>query len=399
MVEHEWMPLGWQPPLQIDQPEHDEQYVQDSNPPLRLFLDVHDTWKSIVTAICSKRIDTPHSTHPILSSASITTTPSLDSPATTISASQLAYPQQTGSYNTASYNTVPPRYSYPATVDQTGYSNSGYINNHQTSSPMYGTSPAPLPAHYHGYSNTSQLPGANINSRRSMPKGKGRSVRGTYNGPPTLHYEELDPSYYVQDKSFFFEGRVFSIILSENAGAQASDRAANAKITDYTTTSTINEVMFRNHFVYTTVRRFVVVRQKREFCFACPIFTYSGRATTRTGVRPEEHGIIYTWGKTPQLLPGETGIEKASLSVVMARNEPPLHEACRIYYGIHHPIQYNVKVKEIGYVPRDKIPVLIGQWREEDDKDTEQSSEVTADGPLEEIQQDEEDDEEENGEM
>jgi hypothetical protein len=222
-----------------------------------------------------------------------------------------------------------------------------------------------------------------------MPKGKGRSVYGTYTGSSTLHYEELDPTYYVRDNSFFSPGRVLSIILTESAGAQAK-----SKITDYTTSSSINEVRFKNNFVYTTVRRFVVVRQKREYCFACPIFTYSGRATTKHGVRAEEHGIIYTSGKTAQLLPGEVGIRKASLSVEMAKNVPPLDKASRIYYGIHHPIQYNVKVKEIGYIPKKQIPVLIGQWKEEDDKDTEQSQEVTRNASIPEVNEDEEEYEE-----
>jgi hypothetical protein len=270
------------------------------------------------------------------------------------------------------------KYSYPRSAGQTGQTDSGYAN--------YDNSGFP------------QRPGANTNILLPMPKGKGKTVRGTYAGPTTLPYEELDHSYYVRNKSFFAEGRVFSIIWSENPGVHASARA-RTNFTDYTTSSLINEVRFKNNFIYTTVRRFVVVRQKREFCFACPIFTYSGKATTKHGVRPAEHGIIYTWGKTPQLLPGETGIEKASLSVVMTENETPLHEASRIYYGIHHPIQYNVKVKEIGYVPRDQVPILIGQWKQEDYKETEQSSEVTADGPLEEIHQDEEEDEEKNEEM
>jgi hypothetical protein len=280
---------------------------------------------------------------------------------------------------------------------------SGFSSASNTTRPSLRSSAgarAAFPSVYHhGYFDPYQQPVINTTRPLSMPKGEGRSVRGTYTGPGSLHYEELDPSYYVRAKAFFYEGRVFSIILSENAGAQDSDRAARTKITEYTTSSSFNDVLFKNNHIYTTVRRFVVVRQRREFCLACPIFTYCGKATTKHGVRPAEHGIIYTWGKTPQLLSGETGIEKASLSVVMPKYETPLNEASRIYYGIHHPIQYNVKVKEIGYVPRDQVPILIGQWKEEDDKETEQSSEVTADGPLEEIQQDDKDGEEENEEM
>lgn len=52
-----------------------------------------------------------------------------------------------------------------------------------------------------------------------------------------------------------------------------------------------------------------------------------------------------------------------------------LHVASRIYLGIHHPIQYNNKVKDIGYVPRDVVPILIGIWKAE--IDTDQAPEVT----------------------
>lgn len=213
-----------------------------------------------------------------------------------------------------------------------------------------------------------------------MPKGKGKPVHGTYSGPPTLNYEELDQSYFVRTKAFFFEGRVFSIILSESAGENRTPA-----ITDYTTSSSVNEVRFKGNFVFTNVRRFVVVRQKREFCYACPIFTYSGRATTKTGVRAKEHGIVYSWGGAPQLLRGEGGITKPSLSVVMTAGVPHLDKASRIYYGIHHPIQYNVKVKDIGYLPKAQVPILIGSWREEDNKDTEQASYVTNNAHIPEL--------------
>lgn len=225
--------------------------------------------------------------------------------------------------------------------------------------------------------------GSGSYSERDMPKGKGRALRGSYTGPSTLHYEELDRSYYVRGKAFFFEGRVFSIIMSENAGMTATKKSGF--ITDYTTSSSVNEVKYRDNMVYTSARRFVVVRRKQEFCYACPIFTYSGRATTKPGVRPSEHGIAYSWGQRPELLPGEGGMTKPSLSVVMGQGVPALDKASRIYYGIIHPIQYNVKVKEIGYVPQEQVPILIGSWREEDNKDTDQPAYITAHADIPEL--------------
>ncbi|KAH7081326.1 hypothetical protein BKA63DRAFT_206347 [Paraphoma chrysanthemicola] len=207
------------------------------------------------------------------------------------------------------------------------------------------------------------------NTPQPMPKGKGQMLQGSYH-PPTNseHFEKMDQSYFVRPKSFFYEGRVFAVMMNETAGAS---------ITDYNSSKSINPVKYMDNLVYTNVRRFVVVRQRREFCFACPIFTYSGRATTKRGVRAAEHGIAFSWGGKEQLLPSEFGITKPSMPVVMAEHVSALDVASRIYYGIHHPIQYNVKVKEIGYVPNDYIPTLIGNWKEEDDNDTKQSSTVT----------------------
>jgi hypothetical protein len=181
----------------------------------------------------------------------------------------------------------------------------------------------------------------------------------------------VDPRFYVRSKDFFFEGKVFSVIMNETAGETTGHP------TDYNTSKSINAVKYKDSMVYTNARRFVVVRQKREYCFACPIYTYSGRGTTKPGVQASEHGIAYSYGCQPTLLPGEFGITKASLTVVMTEGERDLEAASRIYYGIHHPIQYNVKVKDVGYVLPEQIPVLIANWKAED-LGTEQSSTVTA---------------------
>jgi hypothetical protein len=115
--------------------------------------------------------------------------------------------------------------------------------------------------------------------------------------------------------------------------------------------------------------------------FFSPIYTYSGRGTTKHGVEASEHGIAYSWGNQATLLPGETGITKPSLQVVMTEGERDLDRASRIYYGIHHPIQYNVKVKDVGYVVPDQVPILIENWKKEDGE-TKQSGKVTASAEM-----------------
>lgn len=246
-----------------------------------------------------------------------------------------------GTYNTSSYgSTSNARYPYAATANTYQYSNG---NAAQTQS----------------------------GAERKLPRGKGPSINGEYVPGKTPHYEELDSSFQVQSSQFFTEGKVFAIMWNETA-------SATLKPVDYNTSTSLSQVKHAGNIVYTNVRRFVVVRRKREFCFACPIFTYSERGCTKRGVHASEHAIAYSWGNSPQLLQGESGITKPAISVVMNAGLPPLHVASRIYFGIHHPIQYNVKVKEIGYVPPAEVHTLISNWTAEN-LGTNQAADVTAD--------------------
>jgi hypothetical protein len=53
-------------------------------------------------------------------------------------------------------------------------------------------------------------------------------------------------------------------MMNETAGSTRKTPSA----VDYNTSTSINQVKYLDNFVYTNVRRFVVVRQKHEFCFA-----------------------------------------------------------------------------------------------------------------------------------
>jgi hypothetical protein len=51
--------------------------------------------------------------------------------------------------------------------------------------------------------------------------------------------------------------------------------------------------------------------------------------------------------------------------MVMAEGQARLPIASRIYFGIQHPVQYNVKVKDLGYVREDCVATLLGYWHME----------------------------------
>ncbi|KAI4931253.1 hypothetical protein J4E85_003843 [Alternaria conjuncta] len=74
------------------------------------------------------------------------------------------------------------------------------------------------------------------------------------------------------------------------------------------------------------------------------------------------HTPSYSYGYQPVLLPGETGIEKDPICIIMNPGERALSTASRIFFGIQHPIQYNVKVKDLGYVHPDHLVKFRGYW-------------------------------------
>ncbi|OAL51761.1 hypothetical protein IQ07DRAFT_564121 [Pyrenochaeta sp. DS3sAY3a] len=199
--------------------------------------------------------------------------------------------------------------------------------------------------------------------------GLGPTIVGTYNPgttQPGIHYERLDHAFYVRSKDFFVPGRVFSVLFTEAAGAT---------VTSYN--SSLTYVKY-GELAHTQVRRFIVVRQKKAFCYAIPIFTYKNQGTLKPGVEPNEHAIAYSWGEQPSLLQGEAQLSKDPICIVMTDNGEPLHYASRIFFGIHHPIQYNVKVKDLGYVIAAHMQNLIGYWSMENQHTTAQDVDVTA---------------------
>jgi hypothetical protein len=103
-----------------------------------------------------------------------------------------------------------------------------------------------------------------------------------------------------------------------------------------------------------------------------PVFTYNNRATTKPGIRPDEHAIAYSYGYSPHLVAGEQQLQKRPIAVVMTMGERPLSEASRIYFGVYHPVQYNVKVKDLGYVHPQYLATFLEYWKMENEYAPEQ---------------------------
>ncbi|KAF2823140.1 hypothetical protein CC86DRAFT_263080, partial [Ophiobolus disseminans] len=229
---------------------------------------------------------------------------------------------------------------------------------------------------YASASNTSASTASTANSappQQHRHDREGLAIQGScnkVNPAQSTHFEQLDPSFYVREGSFFQLGRLFSVLFTESAGANTLKA-----VTHY------NDAISRvrhNEFVHTQIRRFIVVKRRRDFCCTVPLFTYGEQGTKKPGVAPQEHAIANSYGKTPQLLPGEEKLIKHAICIVMNEGERPLSTATRISFGIQHPVQYDVKVKDLGYVHPDWMQTLIGYWTMEQGSDMRQAAEVTA---------------------
>jgi hypothetical protein len=181
---------------------------------------------------------------------------------------------------------------------------------------------------------------------------------------------------------FFKKGRVFSMLWSE---AASETRAGLRNEDEMYTEKRFDDAITIGRFgepVYQQIRRFVIMHVKRrEHVYACPITTYSGRATTKRGCNPKEYSIIHMTGTDARTVPGEIrgvgGMTKDAIEVEPANETEYLGKASRLRFGKTIAIEWNVKVKNIGKVVPQDMSKLIAYWKEEhlngsDDSDDEE---------------------------
>lgn len=127
----------------------------------------------------------------------------------------------------------------------------------------------------------------------------------------------------------------------------------------------ITVIRFGEH-VYSQIRRFVVVAVKQGFVYACGITTYSRRGTLKGGCIPSEHTIVYLPGTQPHYLNGEyeAGMTKTPIQIIPADSSLTLDPTSRLRFSKMYPIEWNVKVKDIGRVHPEHLSPLIAYWQE-----------------------------------
>ncbi|KAK8205237.1 hypothetical protein IWZ01DRAFT_486032 [Phyllosticta capitalensis] len=174
--------------------------------------------------------------------------------------------------------------------------------------------------------------------------------------------EGLDPSYEVQrrPRQFFHAGRMFSVLFTEPLGENARNVGDN-----------VTRVIYDQR-VFSQIRRFIVVQPKQGFCYAVssPVSTYGNRGVNKPGVEPEAHAVVHMTNSVPVWLHGERerGMIKEPIAVVPANDAVSLTPASRINFSLAHPIQYNVKVKDLGRVSDEDMGNFCLYWQTERDR-------------------------------
>ena len=82
-----------------------------------------------------------------------------------------------------------------------------------------------------------------------------------------------------------------------------------------------------------------------------------------------EHAVIYTGSEIPKELPGETRIFKEAIKVIPVDEEQAFDPRSRINFARTFPVEYNVKVMEVGKVAESDMRRFIGYYKNEAEKD------------------------------
>lgn len=96
---------------------------------------------------------------------------------------------------------------------------------------------------------------------------------------------------------------------------------------------------------------------------ASPISTYQGQATTKSGLDPSTHAIVYMRSERPGRLADETGMTKTPLVVDPARPDQKLDVKSRINFAKIYTVEHNVKVMEVGQIGQESLHLLETYWK------------------------------------
>ena len=110
--------------------------------------------------------------------------------------------------------------------------------------------------------------------------------------------------------------------------------------------------------IFSHIRRFAVIRQRRGYCLCVPINSYNskGAGSKKIGDEIKAHAIIYDAKYTAsKKLANESAIHKDPIAVDMAEGET-LDIYSRIHFAKVHTVEFNVRVLDVGRIALASMP-------------------------------------------
>ncbi|KAF5007993.1 hypothetical protein FDECE_5703 [Fusarium decemcellulare] len=153
--------------------------------------------------------------------------------------------------------------------------------------------------------------------------------------------EQLDPRFQVQHSNMFAPGEVFKVLWPEPAGG-----AAGAP-------SVAEQTIYRDQYggqIFVHFRRFIVIANDLGHCQCVPISTYGKKGCKKSGVKAEQHGIVYEAGSRPSPLSGEPKLGFAPVRLQISEQGEKISRESRVNYSKLTTVEHNVKVLFIGRV-------------------------------------------------
>lgn len=174
------------------------------------------------------------------------------------------------------------------------------------------------------------------------------------NKDPKRKSDSLDEEFRVHPSKDFKKGRVLMTLWSEPYG-NASGLTYEGEMGGST------EPAKYGQNAYNSVRRFVIVKENKGSSLCVPILTYGGRATTKPGVKPDDHAIIHTTSTAPQELPNEQKLRKKPVRVNNFSEKDKLAPESRVNYSKLYTIEHNFRVSFIGKIHEDSKAIFFTQ--------------------------------------
>jgi len=180
--------------------------------------------------------------------------------------------------------------------------------------------------------------------------------------PVSAEMQSLSSKYRVRQDGvkFFRPGRVFAILWHESAGqVPTMDNPLEPQRGDV-----LGPNMTRGPYgetIYSHIRRMVVIKNRRGYCWCIPISSYSGQGLRRRGLRQDDinsHTIVHDSRKDPQYLSAEPHSTKLPIAVDVIPGHS-LSQAARLHYAKPHTVDWNTKVMDVGVVLSRCIPILL----------------------------------------